>query len=90
VFGPLSELYGRRTPLFLGHIAFVIFHVSMAVAQDVQTVLISRFLQGFFGCAPLAIVGGALADFWGPVDRAVAIAIFSSVTFGGPAFGPML
>jgi MFS transporter, DHA1 family, multidrug resistance protein len=89
-FGPLSELYGRTIPLFFGYLAFVIFHIPVAVAQNVETILISRFLLGFFGCAPLAIVGGALADFWGPVDRAVAIALFSTATFGGPAFGPIL
>ncbi|OXV09335.1 hypothetical protein Egran_02901 [Elaphomyces granulatus] len=89
-FGPLSELYGRTIPLFFGYIAFVIFHIPVAVAQNVETILISRFLLGFFGCAPLAIVGGALADFWGPIDRAVAIGLFSTATFGGPAFGPIL
>ncbi|OJJ68234.1 hypothetical protein ASPBRDRAFT_210135 [Aspergillus brasiliensis CBS 101740] len=31
-----------------------------------------------------------MADYWGPVDRGVAIAIFSSATFGGPVLGPIL
>ena len=46
-----------------------IFHIPVAVARDIQTIMVSRFFAGMFGCAPLAIVGGMLADFWNPVDR---------------------
>lgn len=45
--------------------------------------MICRFLQGLFGCAPLAVVGGALADFWDPVGRGVAMSVFSGATFIG-------
>ncbi len=52
--------------------------------------MICRFLGGVFGCAPLAIVGGALADFWGPVERGLAICLFSGATFIGPVAGPIV
>lgn len=42
-----------------------------------------------FGSAPLAIVGGALADFWGPVERGFALGLFSGATFIGPVAGPI-
>lgn len=90
LWGPLSELYGRKIPLFVGLIIFAIFQVPVAVAQNMYTIFICRFLAGFFGCAPLAIVGGALADFWAPVDRGVAVSIFSGATFLGPTGGPIV
>ncbi len=68
-------------PLIVGFVIFGIFQVPVAVAQNVETIFVSRFLSGFFGCAPLTIVGGALADFWAPVDRGVAVSIFSGATF---------
>jgi len=34
VFGPLSELYGRKTPLFAGFLIFAIFQIPVAVAQN--------------------------------------------------------
>lgn len=40
--------------------------------------------------APLAIVGGALADFWNPIDRGVAVCIFAGATFIGPVAGPIV
>ncbi|PWY70690.1 MFS multidrug transporter [Aspergillus eucalypticola CBS 122712] len=89
-WSPLSELYGRRIPLFSGYLIFAIFQIPVAVAQNVETILVCRFLIGIFGCSPLAVVGGAMADFWGPVDRAVAISAFASATFIGPVLGPIV
>ncbi|KAI9872823.1 MAG: Citrinin biosynthesis cluster MFS transporter mrr1 [Pleopsidium flavum] len=90
VWGPFSELYGRKLPLFFGFAVFAIFQIPVAVAQNLHTIMICRFFGGFFGCAPLAIVGGALADFWGPVDRGVAICLFAAATFIGPVAGPIV
>lgn len=87
VWSPLSELYGRRLPLFSGYAVFAIFQIPVAVAQNVQTIMVCRFLIGVFGCSPVAVVGGAMADFWNPIDRAIAIACFSAATFVGPALG---
>ncbi|KAL2000332.1 hypothetical protein VTN02DRAFT_3272 [Thermoascus thermophilus] len=90
VWGPLSELYGRMPPLFFGYAVFAIFQIPVAVAQNLQTIMVCRFFVGVFGCAPLAVVGGALADFWNPIDRGVAVACFSAATFGGPTLGPIV
>lgn len=56
IFGPLSELYGRKRPLFVGMFIFAIFQIPVAVAQNLQTIFICRFLGGLFASAPLAIV----------------------------------
>lgn len=90
VWGPLSELYGRKTPLFLGYFLFAIFQIPVAVAQNVETIMLCRFLGGTFGSAPLAVVGGALADIWDPVHRGIAISVFSAATFIGPVLGPIV
>ncbi|KAK5256579.1 hypothetical protein LTR16_002946 [Cryomyces antarcticus] len=52
--------------------------------------MLCGFLSGFFGSAPLAIVGGTLADIWDPVDRGIAICVFSGATFIGPIAGPIV
>ncbi|CAI6337640.1 unnamed protein product [Periconia digitata] len=90
IWGPLSELYGRRTPLFLGFLIFAIFQIPVAVAQNLPTIMVCRFFGGVFGSAPLAIVGGQLADFWGTLDRGVAITLFAGATFIGPIGGPII
>lgn len=90
VWGPLSELFGRLKPLFVGYTLFNIFQIPVAVAQNLETLMICRFLSGFFAVSSLAILGGAMADFWGPVDRAIAISLFAGATFIGPIFGPIM
>jgi MFS family permease len=56
IFGPLSELYGRKRPMFLGMFVLAIFQVPVAVAWNLQTIFICRFLGGVLASAPLAIV----------------------------------
>lgn len=90
IWGPGSELFGRKLPLFFGYAIFAIFQIPVAVAQNIETVMLCRFLGGCFASAPLAIVGGALADFFGPVDRGIAVCVFAAATFIGPIAGPIM
>jgi len=63
--------------------------ISFKVAQNVYTIFICRFFGGFAASAPLGIIGGLLADMFGPVDRGIAVAVFASATFIGPVAGPI-
>lgn len=90
VFGPLSEVYGRKVPLLIGFFVFCIFNIPVAVASNLETILICRFIIGFGGAAPLAIVGGALVDLFLPVERGIAVCIFAGSTFMGPILGPIV
>lgn len=106
IFGPLSEPYGRRAPLFAGMFAFTVTQIPVAVAQAARTIFITRFLGGLFASAPLAIVrstvlsrcfsfndgqnGGMLADMFDSIDRGIAVAVFAACTFIGPSMCPIL
>lgn len=37
----------------------------------------------------MAVIGGALADFWGPVERGLALGLFTGAVFIGPVAGPI-
>ncbi|EHY52271.1 Citrinin biosynthesis cluster MFS transporter mrr1 [Exophiala dermatitidis] len=90
IFGPASEVFGRRVPLIAGFFAFAVFQIPVAVAQNVETIMLGRFFGGFAASSPLAVVGGALADIWGPIDRAYAVCIFAAAAFVGPVAGPII
>lgn len=90
IFGPASETFGRRIPLFSGYILFAIFQIPVAVAQNLETIMLGRFFGGFFASAPLAVVGGALADIWDPLDRAYGVCAFAAGAFAGPVAGPIM
>lgn len=88
-FGPASEIFGRRVPLFAGYVVFAIFQIPVAVASNVETIMLGRFLSGLAASSPLAVVGGAMADMWDPVERAHAICAFAAGAFIGPVCGPI-
>ena len=86
----MSELYGRRLPVLLGVFAMSCFQVGVAVARNLYTIMLCRFFAGTFGSAPLAVIGGCLADFWSPVERGPAFGLFSITTFAGPLLAPVI
>ena len=85
----MSEVFGRRIPLFAGYLLFALFQIPVAVAQNITTICVGRFLGGFFAAAPLSVVGGALADLWDPIPRSYAICVFAAGGFAGPVAGPI-
>lgn len=87
IWGPMSEAFGRTRPLWAGMVAFCIFQIPVAVAQNLETIFICRFLAGTFGSAPLAIIGGMYVDFMEPIDRGVATSVFAGAVFVGPVAG---
>ena len=90
LWAPLSELRGRRLPLVLSMFGFSIFQIAVAVAKDLQTVLICRFWGGLFGAGPLAIVAAVFSDMFDNRTRGLAITIFSMTVFSGPLLAPFI
>ncbi|KAL3429586.1 major facilitator superfamily domain-containing protein [Aspergillus tetrazonus] len=90
IMGPASELYGRKIPLFLGYLGFILSQIPVGLAYRIQTVLLFRFVGGVTSAGSPAIVGGYLADFLPPVERGVAVAIFAATTLIGPSVGSIV
>ena len=89
-WGPGSELIGRR-PIFISTLAvYTLFHIGQARANDMTTLLVTRFLCGFFAVAPLTNSTGVIADIWDPVNRGIATSVFASAVFLGPVLGPVI
>jgi hypothetical protein len=63
-FAPCSEIAGRR-PVYAVTLALaVIFTIPGAVAQNIGTLLVTRFIAGVAFSAPMSLVGGTLVDLW--------------------------
>ncbi|KAI0075274.1 MFS general substrate transporter [Panus rudis PR-1116 ss-1] len=90
IWAPLSELVGRRPVWIIPSFIYVIFNIPCAVAQNIQTLLISRFFCGVFSSAPFALAGGTISDIWDNEERGFAIAIFAAAPYGGPVLGPIV
>ncbi|KAI0746294.1 MFS polyamine transporter [Daedaleopsis nitida] len=89
LWGPGSELYGRRIVLRVSLISYFLFHLGQALATNITTLLITRFLTGVFGSSPLTICAGVIVDVWDPVNLGRATVLFSAGVFFGPVLGPV-
>ncbi|KAG8697087.1 hypothetical protein FRC08_006750, partial [Ceratobasidium sp. 394] len=89
IFGPLSEIYGRRWILQGSNVFFLAFNLACSRAQSSSQLLAFRFLAGLGGSAPLAVGGGTIADLWAPEERGMAMSLYSLAPLTGPAIGPV-
>ncbi|KZT27656.1 MFS general substrate transporter [Neolentinus lepideus HHB14362 ss-1] len=89
-WSPLSELYGRKLLLAVPFWVYVIFNIPCALAKNIGTLLVCRFLCGIFASAPLTLAGGVISDIWDNNERGFAIAIFAAAPYGGPVLAPLV
>jgi MFS transporter, DHA1 family, multidrug resistance protein len=83
-------MFGRRTILIPTLIAYTLFHLGQGLAKNMATVLVTRFLCGFFACASLNNCGGILNDLWDAARRVPASSLLFATIFSGPALGPIV
>ena len=89
LWAPLSEFYGRRYVFYGTFVLYFAFTFLCAFTPNFAGLLVGRFLTGTFCSAALSNSPGLLADIWGPIERGNAMALFSMMTFIGPALGPV-
>ena len=89
LWAPLSEFYGRRWIFYGTFICYFAFNFLCAFTSTFAGLLVGRFFTGTFASAALSNAPGVLVDIWDPIDRGNAMALFSMMTFIGPALGPV-
>lgn len=87
VLSSLSEIYGRRPVYILSVLLFGIFVLPVALAKNIETILISRFFSGFFGGVSISSGPGSVADVTNDQYRALALSCWSLGTMNGPVLG---
>ncbi|BFZ65259.1 hypothetical protein YB2330_006422 [Saitoella coloradoensis] len=86
---PLSEIFGRISIYFGSYIVFLIFLVPSAVAQNFQTLVVTRFFGGGASSTAINIIGGTITDlFLTDADRSLPMSIFGLSSVAGIALGP--
>ncbi|KAH7908593.1 MFS general substrate transporter [Hygrophoropsis aurantiaca] len=85
-----SEEFGRM-PLYIGSsFMFMLTEVMIALAPNIQTVMIARALGGAFGSTGATLVGGTIADIWEPHNRGLPMALFSLAAVASTGLGALI
>ncbi|CAI5760387.1 unnamed protein product [Candida verbasci] len=90
IYGPLSELFGRKMVMIPSCLCYVAFSFATAVSKDLQSIMLCRFFAGFTGSASLVVAPASMSDMFDNKHRGTAISIFAMVLFGGPMIAPIM
>ncbi|KAL6791658.1 MFS general substrate transporter [Trichoderma sp. SZMC 28012] len=90
VWGPMSQVFGRRPMTQLTTVLFFLLSIATALAPNLASFFIFRALSAFEGTAFILLGAACIGDIYRPTERATALGWFMSGTLIGPAVGPCI
>ncbi len=87
--GPLSDMVGRKVPLYGGLILFAIGSVGSALATNIDVLVMFRFLQGLGAAAGTVIPRAVVRDLHTGVDAARLMSLLMLVFSISPILAPL-
>lgn len=90
VFGPASDIFGRKAPLYLGIALFVVGSVGCAMAPDVGWLIAFRALQGLGGGAPMVVPRAIVRDRHTGVEATRLMSLLMLVFSVSPILAPLI
>lgn len=89
VFGPLSDIRGRRKPLVSTLIIYSIASVLCAFSPNIYVFVCLRFIQGMTGAAGIVIARASARDMYSGKDLTKFIALLALVNGAAPILAPI-
>ncbi|MEX0498735.1 multidrug effflux MFS transporter [Raoultella terrigena] len=89
-FGPLSDRIGRRRPLILSLLLFIISSAMCALTQDIHLLILWRFLQGFAGAGGSVLSRSIARDRYQGALLTQFFALLMTVNGIAPVLSPVL
>jgi len=89
-FGPVSDRFGRRAPLFVGIGLYAICAVAGGLAPSFEFLLVARFLQGVGAAATRVIAISVVRDTHSGRGMAATMSLVMMVFMVVPVFAPMI
>jgi DHA1 family bicyclomycin/chloramphenicol resistance-like MFS transporter len=88
-YGPASDRWGRRGPLFAGVALYVVASVICALAPSLPVLVAARFLQALGGCAGQVIARAVVRDKFGHQESARILSQLMLVMGLAPILAPL-
>lgn len=89
-YGPISDRFGRRAPLVVGNLVYILASVACALAPDIDSLVAARFMQAFGSCAGLVISRAMVRDLFEPREGARVMSLLMLVMGVAPILAPLL
>ncbi len=89
IYGPVSDMVGRKAPLYFGLVLFALGSVGCALAPDIETLVVLRFIQGLGACAGMVIPRAVVRDLHTGHDAARLMSLLMLVFSVSPILAPL-
>ncbi|MEU8701576.1 multidrug effflux MFS transporter [Streptomyces sp. NPDC048680] len=90
VVGPMSDRWGRRRPLLLGMIIYVIATAICVFAPTVELLIGFRLLQGLAGAAGIVIARAVVRDMYDGMEMARFFSTLMLISGVAPVIAPVI
>ncbi|MFF2851552.1 multidrug effflux MFS transporter [Streptomyces sp. NPDC058001] len=90
VIGPMSDKWGRRRPLLIGMLVYIVATAACALAPDLELLIAFRLLQGLAGAAGIVIARAVVRDLYDGVDMARFFSTLMLISGVAPIVAPVI
>lgn len=90
IFGPLSDIQGRRKPLVFTLSIYSITSILCAFSPNIWVFVILRFIQGLTGAAGIVIARASARDMYSGTDLTKFTALLALVHGAAPILSPVI
>jgi MFS transporter, DHA1 family, multidrug resistance protein len=89
VYGPLSDIFGRKMPIYVGLAIFTIGSVGCAFAPNVNVLIGFRVLQALGACAGMVVPRAIVRDLYTGDDATRLMSLLMLVVSTSPLLAPL-
>ncbi|WP_432260531.1 Bcr/CflA family multidrug efflux MFS transporter [Cupriavidus sp. TMH.W2] len=89
-YGPFSDRFGRKPPLYVGLCLYVLAAIGCALARNVESLMLWRFLQALGGCAGMVMARAVIRDRLEAHESARAFSSLMLVMGVAPILAPII
>ncbi|MDB1111481.1 multidrug effflux MFS transporter [Pseudomonas extremaustralis] len=88
-YGPISDVFGRKPPIYAGLVIFAVGSVGCALAPSIEVLIGFRALQAFGACAGMVIPRAIVRDLYTGHEAARLMALLMLVMSVSPILAPL-
>ena len=89
-WGPVGDSFGRKPVILFGVSIAAIIALILTEINSIQNFTALRFVQGFFGSAPMVLVGALLRDLFNKNELSKSMSTITLIFMMSPLLAPIL
>lgn len=90
LIGPISDTYGRKKPLYVSLVVFVLSSVCCAISTNVLELIVARFFQGLAGAGGVVLSRTIACDMYSGSQLTKFMGLLMTVNGFAPILGPLI